>query len=127
MTELQAAVMLAQLRKFDRLKAHCRQMQDKIVSGIRDLPGIQMRRIPDPTGDTALEIYIVMPTVEKADQLRAQARRPECQLPQDHRQLLPLQPLRVLHHRAQHIRPELPHSRNSKTGPPRATARKISP
>lgn len=71
MTELQAAVMLAQLRKFDRLKAHCRRMQDKIVSGIRDLPGLKMRRIPDPTGDTALEIYIVMPNVEKADELRA--------------------------------------------------------
>jgi dTDP-4-amino-4,6-dideoxygalactose transaminase len=70
MTELQAAVMVAQLRKFDRLKAHCRQMQAKIIDGIADLPGLTMRRNPDPAGDTALELYIVMPNIEKADQLR---------------------------------------------------------
>lgn len=70
MTELQAAVMLAQLRKFDRLKSHCRRIQDKICAGIKDLPGLQMRRIPDPTGDTALEMYIIMPSIEKADELR---------------------------------------------------------
>ncbi|HEY1683750.1 MAG TPA: DegT/DnrJ/EryC1/StrS family aminotransferase [Tepidisphaeraceae bacterium] len=71
MTELQAAVMLAQLRKFDRLKAHCRRMQEKIIAGIQDLPGLKMRRNPDPSGDTALEMYIIMPNIEKADELRA--------------------------------------------------------
>ena len=71
MTELQAAVMLAQLRKFDRLKAHCRHMQARIIDGIQNLPNLTMRRNPDPAGDTALEMYIVMPTIEKADQLRA--------------------------------------------------------
>ena len=71
MTELQAAVMVAQLRKLDRLKAHCRQMQEIISNGIRDLPGLMMRRNPDPAGDTALELYIVMPSVEKADELRS--------------------------------------------------------
>lgn len=71
MTELQAAVMLAQLRKFERLKNHCRNMQARIIEGIEDLPGLRMRRNPDPAGDTALEMYIVMPSIEKADALRA--------------------------------------------------------
>lgn len=70
MTEMQAAVMLAQLRKLDKLKAHCRHLQGKIIAGIRDLPDMKMRRIPDPTGDTAVETYIVMPNHDKADELR---------------------------------------------------------
>ncbi|HWB60105.1 MAG TPA: DegT/DnrJ/EryC1/StrS family aminotransferase [Chthoniobacteraceae bacterium] len=71
MTELQAAVGLAQLRKFDKLKAHCRRLQEKIINGIKDLPGMKMRRIPDPTGDTAVESYIILPNIEKADALRS--------------------------------------------------------
>jgi 8-amino-3,8-dideoxy-alpha-D-manno-octulosonate transaminase len=71
LTELQSAVALAQFRKLDRLKAHCRRMQEIILSKIRYLPGLRMRRIPDPTGDTAFELYLIMQTTEMAEELRS--------------------------------------------------------
>jgi dTDP-4-amino-4,6-dideoxygalactose transaminase len=69
-TELQAALALAQLRKTDYMKAHCRKLQAHIVSKIQDLKGIKVRRIPDPTGDTGFEIYISLPSQQQAVDFR---------------------------------------------------------
>jgi 8-amino-3,8-dideoxy-alpha-D-manno-octulosonate transaminase len=60
MNELTAAVALAQLRKLEGLRAHCRALQSRVVSRIAGLPGIQMRNIPDPTGDSGFEIYFFL-------------------------------------------------------------------
>src|SRR3989442_1990924 len=68
MTELCAAMALAQLRKVDFIKAHCRQMSARILDKIKDLSGITPRRIPDPAGDTGFEIYLSLPTKELAVQ-----------------------------------------------------------
>ena len=65
-SELQAAVALAQLRKLDRLRAHCRRLRDRIMKKIGDLPGLGFRRIPDPDGDTGFETYILFETTERA-------------------------------------------------------------
>jgi 8-amino-3,8-dideoxy-alpha-D-manno-octulosonate transaminase len=66
MTELTAAMALAQLRKVDFIKNHCRTMSARIMDGIRDLSGVTPRRIPDPSGDTGFEIYLSLPTPELA-------------------------------------------------------------
>src|SRR5436190_9063977 len=44
MSELTAAVSLGQFRRVDRIKQHCRRIQQRIVDGISGLPGISLRR-----------------------------------------------------------------------------------
>jgi 8-amino-3,8-dideoxy-alpha-D-manno-octulosonate transaminase len=61
MTELCAAMALAQFRKVDALKAHCRTINARIMGPIAGLKGIAPRRIPDPAGDTGFEIYLSLP------------------------------------------------------------------
>lgn len=59
MSELTAAVALAQLRKVDRLRDHCHALQARIVPRIEKLTGFTLRRIPDPSGDFGYEIYLL--------------------------------------------------------------------
>jgi 8-amino-3,8-dideoxy-alpha-D-manno-octulosonate transaminase len=66
MTELSAAMALAQLRKVDRIKAHCRGLSARVMDQIKDLSSLKPRRIPDPTGDTGFEMYLSLPTQELA-------------------------------------------------------------
>ncbi len=70
LTELQAAVALAQLRKLDTVVAHCRSLQQKILTKIADLPGLTPRRVADPSGDQGFELYLCAPTAEIADAFR---------------------------------------------------------
>ncbi|MBV9470234.1 MAG: DegT/DnrJ/EryC1/StrS family aminotransferase [Abitibacteriaceae bacterium] len=70
MNELTAAVALAQLRKLDRLREHCRNLQQIVMSSIRDLPGLAFRHIPDPQGDTGFEVYLQLPTPAIAEAFR---------------------------------------------------------
>ena len=80
MSELSAAVALAQLRKLPGLRAHCRRLQARIVAKIQGLPGTTLRRIPDPEGDLGFEIYLCLPTEETAVAFRQQldARNVNC-------------------------------------------------
>src|SRR5207244_9175313 len=68
MTELCAAMALAQLRKVDRIKSHCRALSSRILDQIKDLKELKPRRIPDPTGDTGMEIYLSLPNKSLAEQ-----------------------------------------------------------
>ena len=70
MTELQAAVALAQLRKLDRVRRRCRSLQDRIMRRIKNLAGLEFRRIPDPKGDSGFEIYFCLETPEIAAEFR---------------------------------------------------------
>jgi len=70
MTELQAAMALAQFRKALPMKDRCREMQAKILAKISNLSGIAIRHIPDPSGDSGFEIYMSLPTMEKAIEFR---------------------------------------------------------
>jgi 8-amino-3,8-dideoxy-alpha-D-manno-octulosonate transaminase len=72
MNELTAAVALAQLRKLDRLREHCRALRARVMAKISGLPDLEFRRIPDPQGDTGFEIYLRLPTSEIADEFRRQ-------------------------------------------------------
>jgi 8-amino-3,8-dideoxy-alpha-D-manno-octulosonate transaminase len=74
MTELQAALALAQLRKLDGIRAHCRALQSRILEQIEDVlaasPEIELRSIPDPEGDSGFEIYLCLPDKETAAAFR---------------------------------------------------------
>lgn len=66
MNEITAAVALAQLRKLDFIRNHCRELSARILRRIGSLSGLVLRRIPDPKGDSGFEIYFYLPTPELA-------------------------------------------------------------
>ncbi|HWL54757.1 MAG TPA: DegT/DnrJ/EryC1/StrS family aminotransferase [Chthoniobacteraceae bacterium] len=70
MNELTGAVALAQLRKLDGIRAHCRRLSGRILATIGSLPGLEFRRIPDPQGDSGIEIYLRLATPEQARAFR---------------------------------------------------------
>jgi dTDP-4-amino-4,6-dideoxygalactose transaminase len=61
MTELEGAVLLAQLRKLDRIREHLRANRDLVWSMIEDLPGLAFRELPDRDGDLATHLVVVFP------------------------------------------------------------------
>jgi len=71
LTELQAAVALAQIRKLDGLVAHCRDLKRRILDRVAGLPGLTPRPAADPDGDQPIELYFSLPTPELADAFRA--------------------------------------------------------
>ena len=62
MTELNAAVLLAQLRKLARIRSHLRANKRLFASLIADLPGLRFRALPDPDGDLATHLVVIFPT-----------------------------------------------------------------
>ena len=66
MVELQGAVLLAQLRKLDRIVAHLRRNRDLVHQALAELPGIAFGRRPDPAGDLATHLVVVFRTSEVA-------------------------------------------------------------
>lgn len=67
MTELTAAVGLAQLKKIDWIIEQMRRHQRRIKAEIRGIPGITLRRLPDEDGETAAALIFFTPTPEQAD------------------------------------------------------------
>jgi len=51
MSEFTAAVLLAQLRKLDRIVAAVRANAQRVYAGLHDLPGLVLRQRPDPDGE----------------------------------------------------------------------------
>lgn len=72
MPELTGAVALAQFRKLDRIRAHCRQLSLRLRAQVADLRGFQPRLIPDPEGESGFETYFWVDTAERRDAIRAQ-------------------------------------------------------
>ena len=66
MTELAAAVLLAQLRKLDTILAHLHANKRHFKAAIADLPGLKFREITDPEGELATLLVVFLPTEEIA-------------------------------------------------------------
>jgi len=66
MTELTAAVLLAQLPKLDGIRKRLHANKRRFKTAIADLPGIEFRELPDPEGDLATLLTIFLPTEEIA-------------------------------------------------------------
>lgn len=69
MTELQGAVLLAQLRKLDLIRERLHAHKKLFESHLRDLPGLEFRELPDPEGDAATVLTVLFPTAEIARQI----------------------------------------------------------
>ena len=61
MTELTAAVVLAQLAKMERIVARLRETKRALKSALADLPGIEFREITDPEGEIATLLTFFLP------------------------------------------------------------------
>lgn len=66
MGEITAAVALAQLKKLDHIRNHCRALGERVLRRIGALPGLEFRHIPDPRGDSGIEIYFFVESSELA-------------------------------------------------------------
>ena len=66
MTELQGAVLLAQVRRLDQIRDHLRANRDIVKDIIGDIPGIRFRTLPDPDGDLATHLVVIFPDAASA-------------------------------------------------------------
>jgi len=69
MTELAAAVLLAQLRKVDGILAQLHANKRRFKSAIADLPGVTFREITDPEGECATLLTVFLPNEAVARQV----------------------------------------------------------
>lgn len=67
MNEFSGGVLLAQVRKLDRIIADVRANARRVYDGIRDLPDIRLRRLPDPAGELGTGVFIALKTKDRRD------------------------------------------------------------
>jgi 8-amino-3,8-dideoxy-alpha-D-manno-octulosonate transaminase len=68
MTEFCGGVMLEQIRKLDSILGRARETAARIKAGVQDLPGIKLRKEPDPEGCTGDSIYLEFASKRQRDQ-----------------------------------------------------------
>jgi len=69
MTELTAAVLLAQLKKVAAIVAHLHANKQRFKQAIADLPGLEFREITDPEGECSTLLTVFLPTEAIARQV----------------------------------------------------------
>lgn len=71
MSEINAAIALAQSQRLDRIIGKLRQVKGEITEGIKDLSNIELQRIPDPNGDVAYSMIFYAHSAQKAQEFSA--------------------------------------------------------
>ncbi len=66
MTEIAAAVLLAQLDKVDRIKEILKKKKKRFKEGIKDLDGLEFRDLPDPEGELGTLVTVFLPDEKSA-------------------------------------------------------------
>jgi dTDP-4-amino-4,6-dideoxygalactose transaminase len=66
MTELSAAVLLAQLRRLPTIHNHLHANKRRLKQAISDVPGLDFREITDPEGECATLLTVFLPSEEIA-------------------------------------------------------------
>jgi|LNAP01.1.fsa_nt_gb 8-amino-3,8-dideoxy-alpha-D-manno-octulosonate transaminase len=79
MSELAGAMALAQMRKVRTITGRMREAKWKIREAIKDIPGISLREVDDPAGDTGPVLITIYPTADACqrfvDAIRAEGVR----------------------------------------------------
>lgn len=65
MSEFTGGVMLAQLRKLDLMIGASRRHARRVYDGVRDLPGIRFRLLPDPDGEIGVAVFLGFDSKER--------------------------------------------------------------
>jgi dTDP-4-amino-4,6-dideoxygalactose transaminase len=71
MSEFTGGVLLAQLHKLDRIVADVRANSHRVYDGIRDLPGVHLRLVPDPEGELGSGVFLGFRNKDQRDRYRA--------------------------------------------------------
>ena len=71
MNEFSGGVLIAQLGKLDRIIGNVRANAARVYEGVRDLPGIRLRKLPDPSGELGTGVFIDFGTRERRDRFMA--------------------------------------------------------
>jgi 8-amino-3,8-dideoxy-alpha-D-manno-octulosonate transaminase len=71
MSEFTGGVLLAQIRKIDRIIEDVRSNSRRVYEGVNDLPGIRLRRLPDAAGELGTGVYIDFQSKERRDRFMA--------------------------------------------------------
>jgi dTDP-4-amino-4,6-dideoxygalactose transaminase len=71
MTELSGAVLLAQVRKLDRIRSHLRANKAIVKDILQEVPIIDYRTLTDAEGDLATHLVVVLPSKEIAENVAA--------------------------------------------------------
>lgn len=58
MNEFTGGVLLAQVRKLDRVVSDIRAVARRVYEGIKDLLGVKLRGLPDPAGELGVGVYL---------------------------------------------------------------------
>ncbi|MCR4411064.1 MAG: DegT/DnrJ/EryC1/StrS family aminotransferase, partial [Thermoguttaceae bacterium] len=67
MNEFTGAVLKAQVQKLDTICKRLRANARKVREGIADLPGLKMRKMPDPEGDLGVTVFLDLGTRKRRD------------------------------------------------------------
>jgi 8-amino-3,8-dideoxy-alpha-D-manno-octulosonate transaminase len=67
MSEFTGGVALAQLRKLDVIVENVRANARRVYEGIHDLPGLRLRRLPDPKGELGSAVFLGFENKQKRD------------------------------------------------------------
>ncbi len=71
LSELAAALAVAQLGRLEPLLGHFREVKKRIVAGVQDVPGIQVQDAPDPDGDCGISFAFFAPDADHAKRIAA--------------------------------------------------------
>jgi 8-amino-3,8-dideoxy-alpha-D-manno-octulosonate transaminase len=71
MSEFTGGVLLSQLRKLDRIVGDVRANAQRVYKGIAGLPGLKLRKLPDPAGELGTGVYIDFQTKERKQKFLA--------------------------------------------------------
>jgi 8-amino-3,8-dideoxy-alpha-D-manno-octulosonate transaminase len=67
MSEFTGGVLLAQIRKLDRIIEDVRSNARRVYEGVSNVPGIPLRHLPDPVGELGSGVYIDFKTQVRRD------------------------------------------------------------
>jgi 8-amino-3,8-dideoxy-alpha-D-manno-octulosonate transaminase len=71
MSEFTGGVLVAQLRKLDRIAQSVQASARRVYDGIRDLPGLKLRHLPDPQGELGTAVFLGFETKALCERYRA--------------------------------------------------------
>lgn len=71
LSELAAALAVAQFGKMPAILARLRAIKARVVGQIRHVPGLTLQDVPDPEGDCGVTLIFFLPSADKAKQFSA--------------------------------------------------------
>jgi 8-amino-3,8-dideoxy-alpha-D-manno-octulosonate transaminase len=67
MNEFSGAVLLSQFQQLTQVVSDIRGVARRVYDGVRDLPGIRFRHLPDPAGELGVGVYMEFESQSKRD------------------------------------------------------------